>query len=350
MKLLIITQKADRNDPILGFFHGWIREFAKHFESVAVICLEKGDYDFPENVKVFSLGKEERQSRLQYLIHFYWYIAHERKNYDAVFVHMNQIYVVLGGLLWKIWHKKIMLWYTHRAVSPSLRIAAFFSDLIFTATKESFNIKSNKVHVIEHGIDVEQFKNERTKGKSSGKNSNSLFLLSVGRITRIKNLETLVEACWILKSSGVHFTCDIIGPKVTPDDTLYFNSLCKMVKEKEMEGQIVFLDAVSNQKIREYYWKSDVNINLAPTGGIDKVVLEGIAAGIIPLVSNEAFAPIFGQYAGQIIFKYKDAQDLADKIMKMKENKNEKMMEDLKKNIKENYSTESVINKICKEI
>lgn len=29
VKLLIITQKIDINDPILGFFHKWIEEFAK---------------------------------------------------------------------------------------------------------------------------------------------------------------------------------------------------------------------------------------------------------------------------------------------------------------------------------
>ncbi|MEK7538915.1 MAG: hypothetical protein AAB552_03680 [Patescibacteria group bacterium] len=58
MKLLILTQKVDQNDDILGFFHGWIREFAKHAEQVTVIALGVGEYDLPKNVRVFSLGKE----------------------------------------------------------------------------------------------------------------------------------------------------------------------------------------------------------------------------------------------------------------------------------------------------
>ena len=37
MNLLLITQKIDKDDPILGFFHRWVEEFAKHFE----IYLEK---------------------------------------------------------------------------------------------------------------------------------------------------------------------------------------------------------------------------------------------------------------------------------------------------------------------
>src|SRR3989338_7648361 len=59
MKLLIITQKVNQEDSVLGFFHSWIREFASRFEEVTVICLEKGVYNLPENVEVFSLGKEE---------------------------------------------------------------------------------------------------------------------------------------------------------------------------------------------------------------------------------------------------------------------------------------------------
>ena len=58
MKLLIITQKVDINDDLLGFFHGWIAEFVRQCEQVTVICLQKGEYDLPRNVRVLSLGKE----------------------------------------------------------------------------------------------------------------------------------------------------------------------------------------------------------------------------------------------------------------------------------------------------
>ena len=89
MKLLIITQKVDINDDVLGFFHRWLEEFAKHCEKITVICLEMGEYKLPENVKVLSLGKEDRVSKLKYIWRFYKYIWQEQKNYDKVFVHMN---------------------------------------------------------------------------------------------------------------------------------------------------------------------------------------------------------------------------------------------------------------------
>ena len=119
MKLLIVTQKVDQNDSVLGFFLSWLIEFSKHFEKLTVICLEKGEYNLPDNVKVYSLGKEI-ESKLQItnykllirfnrIIKFYRLIWQNRKNYDTVFVHMNPEYIVLAGWLWKMMNKLISL-------------------------------------------------------------------------------------------------------------------------------------------------------------------------------------------------------------------------------------------------
>jgi len=102
MKLLILTQKVDKNDDILGFFHRWLKEFAGRVEKLTVICLQKGEYDLPENVKVLSLGKERGVSKLGYVLNLYKYIWVLRAQYGHVFVHMNQEYVLLAGLCFMI--------------------------------------------------------------------------------------------------------------------------------------------------------------------------------------------------------------------------------------------------------
>ncbi len=56
MKLLIITQKVDNNDDLLGFMYTWIDKLAEQCQSVIIICLVKGETDLPLNVKVLSLG------------------------------------------------------------------------------------------------------------------------------------------------------------------------------------------------------------------------------------------------------------------------------------------------------
>lgn len=341
MKILVITQKIDKNDPILGFFHNWVCEFAKNVEEVRVVCLYKGEHSLPDNVKVFSLGKEERQSRLQYLIHFFWYIIHERKSYDAVFVHMNQIYVALGGLLWRMWGKKIGLWYTHRAIDLNLRIATILAHHIFTASKEGFRIPTRKLIIAGHGIPFNLFVKKESVPHTT------FTLLSVSRITRIKNLDTLVEAIDILVKSGMQIVCRIIGPQVTPDDTVYYNELIKLVHAKNLKNTILFSEAVQNDKIREFYWNSDVNINLSPTGGVDKVVLEGIAASIIPLVSNKAFIPIFGRHADKLVFEERNPQDLAEKIKALRMNSHkDEMLQDLQNHVRKDFGLENLIRMI----
>ncbi len=138
MKPLLFTNKVDKNDSEASFFYLWITGFAKHFDSVIVVCLEEGEHDLPDNVRVLSLGKEERQSRLQYLIHFYWYILHERKNYDVVFSYMNQEYIVLGGMIWRIMRKKMFLWRDSRAGNMITRLAGSFCKAVFHVSNKSY--------------------------------------------------------------------------------------------------------------------------------------------------------------------------------------------------------------------
>ena len=108
MKLLITTQAVDLDDPVLGFFHRWIEELSKRFDTISVICLKEGRHSLPANVSVYSLGKEGGVSRIAYVLNFYRYIWKLRNDYDAVFVHMNQEYVLLGWKFWWLLGKRVV--------------------------------------------------------------------------------------------------------------------------------------------------------------------------------------------------------------------------------------------------
>ncbi|MDD5165080.1 MAG: glycosyltransferase family 4 protein [Candidatus Pacebacteria bacterium] len=318
MKLLILTQKVDKLDPILGFFHRWIEEFAKHAEKVTVITLNEGIHQLPENVMVFSLGKSKDQyvgfkDRIKFVFNFYGYIWSERKNYDTVFVHMNPIYVVFGGLFWKIMGKKISMWYTHREVDLKLRVAEVFADVIFTAAKESFKLPSKKVVVTGHGIDVAQFLNMQ-RSKVIG--TDPIRLLHVGRVTQIKNCDTLIEAAKILGECwNKKFEIVFAGSPVTDADRSYMTSLSSLISTYKLDNQIKFIGHVAPSDINKQYAACDATVNLTPTGGIDKAVLESMASGVPVFSSNQAFVNYFDRYAEKLIFNERDADDLAQKIM-----------------------------------
>ncbi len=312
IKLLICTQAVDRNDPVLGFFHRWIEEFAKNCESVTVICLREGEHDLPDNVRVFSLGKESGVSRLKYLLRFYKFIWRERKNYDTVFVHMNPEYVVLGGWLWRLLGRRVGLWYTHRSVDLKLRIASIFSQEIFTASRDGFRLLRNKnVHVMGHGIDSDMFKNPH--GLNT-KFHHPLRLVSVGRITPIKNLETAISAVALLRDCGVSAHLTLVGEPAAVGDEAYAAKLREQVESLNLTKEVSFVGSVPHAKIAEQYWENDIAINLCPTGGLDKAVLEAMASGLPVLVANAGFTGYLSVYKDKLLFSYKDPYNLAGKL------------------------------------
>ncbi len=309
MKLLILTQKVDMNDDILGFFHRWILEFAKHCEQVTVICLEKGEYDLPENVQIYSLGKEKNRSRLARLFRLCFLVFNLRSKYDTVFVHMNPEYLVFAGVFWKLWKKKTALWYTHRAVNLKLRIASFLSDIIFTSSSFSFNLKSKKLIVIGHGIETSRF------ACAQGEKKDVLSILSVGRITPIKRFEVLIKATEILVhklSSPIKVV--LVGSPSSSNDRVYKKTLEDLISVHGLKDTVSFYGSVPNRKIHELYCQFDAFVNMAPTGGVDKVVLEGMASGRPVFASNKAFNEYFDKYAEDLVFEEDDAKGLASRI------------------------------------
>ena len=71
MRLLIITQKVNAADPILGFFVSWIKKFSHEFEEIIVAAKEVGEHHLPNNVRVLSLGKSEGVGRIGQMINFW---------------------------------------------------------------------------------------------------------------------------------------------------------------------------------------------------------------------------------------------------------------------------------------
>lgn len=341
MRLLIITQKVDERDDVLGFFVRWIEEFAKHAEKITVVCLQKGKYYLPKNVSVLSLGKEEIHGvkilkTLRYIVRFYAYIWRERKNYDAVFVHMNPIYIVLGGIFWKFWHKKIALWYTHKRVDLKLRIAEKFADIIFTASKESFRLKSDKVRVVGHGIDTERFHPVEKWPHET------MRIISVSRIAPVKNIHIMVEVAALFKKAGVSFEMKIAGAPITDADRAYFAQLKKEVQEKNVEDCVSFVGAIPYTDIPAFYQHGDLFLNLSETGSLDKAVLEAMASGVSVLTSNEAFFEIVPE---KHLLRNMYADVIVQKIMETKEISKEELRE-LEYTVAQNHSQVFVIQKI----
>jgi len=267
MKLLILTQAVDTNDPALGFFGRWVEEFAKTCDSVEVLALSVGTHALPRNVRVRSLGKEKGRSRMKYVFNFYRYAWSLRREYDAVFVHMNPEYLVAAGWYWRLTGKKTGLWYMHKSVDLKLRVAAFFADVIFTASKESFRLPSNKVRVMGHGIDTDFFCPDAAVARGT-------HWLSVGRLNTSKRHDLAIRAA---VQEGKALRIAGKGPERGALEAL----------AREFGADVQFLGGLTQTQLREEYRRAALFIHTSETGSLDKVVLEALSCGC-PVRTNDS--------------------------------------------------------------
>src|SRR3989344_2833539 len=233
MNILIVTQKVDVTDNNLGFFHSWLAAFAEHAD-VVVIANEVGAHELPGNVKVLF--------------------------------HMCPEYVIAAHFLLKKFGKKSAFWYVHRAVSMRLRLAEKLVDKIFTASPESFRLPSKKVEVAGHGIDVKLFPARKERGPG-------LHVVTVGRISRVKDLRTLILGFLLLKKRFPDAQFSIIGQPITEADRRYEREL-----RDEFESSVSFLGGVSYARVLSGFPYAAF-VHASMTGAVDKAVLEALAPG-----------------------------------------------------------------------
>lgn len=338
MKLLIVTQSIDTDYPNLDFFINWVSEFSKHYESVEVICLNKGKYNLPSNVRVHSLGKETGGNKLSYLLRFYRLVWSLRKDYDQVFVHMNQVYVLLGGLLWRALGKKVGLWYAHGHMSPTVKVASWLSHIVFTSTASGFRYDTRKKTITGQGIDVERFK---CINKSS---SDVLRLVYVGRMSAIKGIGTLLEVCCILRERGLSFQLSLIGNASTPSEVSYLEEIKNFVKKENLESQVTFVGKIPNTELPQYLCLSDIFINPSSTGSLDKTGVEAMSGELVILTCNEAYREVLGNLTNELMFEKGNATAIADKIVEHKDAEKRRMVgSQLRDIVVQNHSIERLM-------
>ncbi len=298
MKLLIVTQTIDTEDPVLGFFHRWIEEFAKHVESIEVICLKEGKHTLPANVRVHSLGKTEssRQrrsevpggvkavgSRFIYAIRFIRLAWRLRGTYDAVFVHMNQEYVLIAGWLWKLLGKRVYFWRNHYAGSWLTDIATTFCTKVFCTSKYSYTAKYKKTVIMPVGVDTERFQPNANVARVP----HSILFLS--RMSPSKRPEMLIDALALLAREGQTFTATLVGSPL-PKDEVWYEGLKEKVRSLSLADRITFLPGVPNSETPDLYHAHEIFVNTSPSGMLDKTLFEAAASGSLVLASSEDFA------------------------------------------------------------
>lgn len=275
MNLLIITQKVDCDDPILGFFHRWIEEFARHCDRVTVIAQSVGSYAFPHTVTVHTLGKERGRYCLFQLLWFHWLQWKLRRDYGVVFVHMTPLWIFFGWKIWFLLRKPIYLWYEARGTRWPLRFALLVVRKVFSASSYGMPLRTRKNVITGHGIDVPP--------PPCGVQRREPLLVTVGRITASKRLPLLLQAFATLPCS---YRFRIAGVPITRADGALLGELYSSLQQAGIEDRVEIQQA-SREEVWDLLARATVFIHASATS-LDKAMLEAMAHSCLVVSCAEA--------------------------------------------------------------
>jgi colanic acid/amylovoran biosynthesis glycosyltransferase len=130
-------------------------------------------------------------------------------------------------------------------------------------------VEVGKVTVSRLGVTVPE-RIERIRDRSP---EESLRLLAVGRLHRVKDHAFLIRACAQLRAAGLEFECAIAG------DGPERNSLMRLIRKNQIEDRVTLLGHVATDKIDDLYRRSDAVVLTSRSEGIPLVLMEAMARG-----------------------------------------------------------------------
>jgi len=313
MRLMLFNLATDADDPILGFTTRWITALAKRVEFIHVITMRAGRIEVPENVRVYSVGKEKGYSEPRRAVEFYRLLFRilREDRIDACFSHMIPIFTVLAAPVLKAKGIPIVTWYAHPSLTWILKLAHHLSEKMVTSVATAYPYRHDKLVVVGQGIDTDLFcPDERSKPDSPP------MILCVGRLSPVKDHPTLLKAAALLRQRWSYpFRVVILGGPAGPQDEPYVRSLHRLVEDLDLQDIVTFQPPVPMSQLPNWYRRCTVHVNMTPTGSGDKVAWEAMACGRPCLVANEGFRETLGWWTESLLFQHENAEDLAMKLL-----------------------------------
>ncbi len=281
MNLLVVTEAIDRTDPLLGFFHRWIEEFARQATRVHVIALGVRERNLPANVIEHTLGKESAHGgrylkRVGYALRLVRYVWKLRTEYETVLVYLSPEFVLLSWPIWHLTGKRIGYWFNDATASRSARLAMKLADVVFYTNPNSYAAAIPNGRMVPMGIDAEMYAEDRTHAPKS--------LMFLGRITAKKNMELILGALGTFAEAAAP-RLDIYGSAGAGDEA-YAAQLRSSYATLERHGAITYRGNVLHEKTAEAYGTHDIFVNAGSVRGFNKTLFEAMAAGMIVITSE----------------------------------------------------------------
>ena len=311
MRLVFVTQRVDPADPVLGATVAKIRALAARCDEVVVLADTAVPGALPSNCRVRLFASPLRVGRGARFEQALLAELRRRPRPAAVIAHMCPIYAVLAAPLARPLGVQVMLWYAHWNRSRMLEAAVRASSVVVSVDARSVPVASSKVVGIGHGIDVADF--PCAPPPAGG----SLELVSLGRYSAAKGIDTAVRAVAAARAAGIAASLRCHGTAVHPGEPENLERLRRLVAELQLADVVELGGPVPRSEIPDVLGASAALVNNSRPGAPDKVVFEACASCRPVLVSNVVFDEILDGLEPWLHFEPDDVDGLAASIGKL---------------------------------
>ncbi len=198
-------------------------------------------------------------------------------------------YKILGPVFSAIWKKAAAL----LACSEGLKDRA----LKF--------MPSAAIDVIPNGVDLQRFNPSETTQESQ-----TLRLLTVGRLSVTKRVEILIDAIDILSRQGCKVHFKIVGGGQTQP------KLKQIVNEKNLDNIIELTGRIDAEDMPKIYRQNDIFISASKLEGMSNAMLEAMASGL-PIIATRCEGTEELILENGLVIENANAEEIAKAIKKL---------------------------------
>ena len=227
---------------------------------------------------------------------------------------------------------------TFKASAKSADTVVVSSKLEYEDAIE-FGITKDKLHVIPMGVEVGEYMSKRVS-----QNENSINILFVGRIARVRRIEILLQT---IAKLPIPFHLTLVGGEEKTSSLSrsgYLDELKKLCVTLNINGRVTFIGPVAQDELFNWYSKGDIFVYPSLYENFGQPILEAAAAGL-PIIATPvgvAREIIIDNETG-FLFNGDD-QELASRITQLADkNLRIKMGESVRKKVRSLYGWEKII-------
>lgn len=307
MRLVVVTQSIDPDDPVLGATVAKIAALAARVDEVVVLADRAVPGVLPSNCSVRLFGSRRRSGRGLRFAGALLAELRRRPRPVAVLAHMCPVYAVLAAPLARPLGTRVMLWYAHWNRTRILQLAVCLSNVVVSVDRSSVPVSSRKVVGIGHGIEVADF-------ACSDPPLGTLRAVALGRYSAAKGLATAVRAVAIARQRGLDVRLSCHGTATRPGEREHLESLRQLVRELGVLDAVTLGLPLPRSEIPALLASSSLLVNNMRPGAPDKVVYEACAACRPVVVSNPSFAELLDDVDPELRFPLDDEHALAESL------------------------------------